>query len=91
MSARNGRKQSSVEGDRRSQAALQVLSLSQVAARLGVGRHQLAEWVRLGLVPMPFTLGQRRNGRTVAYAFLQTDLPELTRLVGQLKKGVVPQ
>lgn len=57
---------------------------------LGVGRHLLAEWVRLGLVPTPFTMGRRRNGRTVAYAFLQTALPELARLAEQLKKGVVP-
>jgi len=87
MSARNEQKKKQTP----SQVVPQVLSLSQVADRLGVGRHLLGEWVRLGLVPMPYTLGQRRNGRTVAYAFLQTDLPELTRLVEQLKKGVVPR
>lgn len=98
MSARNGQKTSSAEveqGSReavqRSQATLQVLSLSHVAATLGVGRHLLAEWVRLGLVPMPYTLGRRRNGRTVAYAFLERDLPELACVVEQLKKGVVPR
>ncbi len=65
-----------------------VISLSQLAIRLGVKRHQLTEWVRLGLVPTPFSLGRRRNGRTVAYAFPEADLPQLARLVDTLKKGV---
>lgn len=91
MSAKKSRKQPFLEAARQSQEALQVLSLSQVAATLGVGRHVLAEWVRLGLVPTPYTMGRRRNGRITAYAFLQTDLPALTRLAEQLKKGVVPK
>jgi len=65
-----------------------VISLSQMAIRLGVKRYQLAEWVRLGLVPAPFSLGRRRNGRMVAYAFPEADLPTLARLVDTLKKGV---
>lgn len=65
-----------------------VVSLSQMAIRLGVKRHQLTEWVRLGLVPAPFSLGRRRNGRTVAYVFPEADLPQLARLVDTLKKGV---
>lgn len=65
-----------------------VVSLSQVAIRLGVKRSQLTEWVRLGLVPTPFSLGRRRNGRTVAYVFPEADLPALARLVDTLKKGV---
>jgi hypothetical protein len=68
-----------------------ILSLSVAAARLGVKRHQLAEWIRLGLVPAPHRLGRRSNGRPVAYMFFQIDLPELARLVKQLKKGVIPK
>jgi DNA-binding transcriptional MerR regulator len=67
----------------------EVFSLRRVAAILGVHRHQLAEWVRLGLLPAPASLGRRRNGRTVAYAFSEADLVELRRLVEPLKKGTV--
>ena len=82
MNARNKTRSSGAAGD--------ILSLSVAAAKLGVKRHQLSEWIRLGLVPPPQTLGRRSNGRTVAYAFFQADLPELARLVKQLKKGVIP-
>lgn len=67
----------------------ELFSLRRVAAMLGVQRHQFAEWVRLGLLPAPVSLGRRRNGRTVAYAFFKADLPEVRRPVERLKKGVV--
>jgi len=66
-----------------------LLSLAQAAARCGVRRQELGEWVRLGLVPMPLRLGERRNGRVVAYGFREADLPGLCDLVAHLKKGVV--
>ena len=63
-----------------------VLNLSQLALRLGVGRQRLTEWVQLGLLPTPLTLGQRRNGRPTSYVFLEADLPRLADLVKRLKK-----
>lgn len=83
MSTRNTTRSSGATGD--------ILSLSVAAARLGVKRHQLSEWIRLGLVPAPQRLGRRRNGRPVAYAFFEADLRELARFVAQLKKGVIPR
>lgn len=44
----------------------ELFSVRRVAAMLGVQRYQLAEWIRLGLLPAPVSLGRRRNGRTVA-------------------------
>lgn len=67
----------------------ELFSWRRVGAMLGVQRHQLAKWVRLGLMPAPVSLGRKRNGRTVAYAFFEADLPEVRRLVERLKKGVV--
>jgi predicted DNA-binding transcriptional regulator AlpA len=67
------------------------LSLSQLAARLGVRRQQLAEWVRLGILPAPARFGVRQNGRPVAYLFSAADLPALTRLVSRLKQGGIPK
>lgn len=63
------------------------LTLSQLAGRLGVRRQQLAEWVRLGLVPGGVPFGMRENGRPVAYLFSTVDLPALERAVNRLKKG----